>query len=185
MAELQTLAAPVPAQGLTLVRNVEDMEMYTRQKVARARMAVDTAMRLLAEELASGSYWMEIRKTQHAGRSFGIAPAAALQALRAVVPWQDDERPELPNGDLISSFMWANSASAFMGGNAAPPTVGAARVRLNAHARITRRQLRRTSAQQVRRRTRGSVKRVRARREMLRAQAGEPIGGRPKPRGRR
>ena len=50
MAEVQQLANPIPAQGNALVRNVEDMENFTRQKVARARLAVDNAFRLVAQE---------------------------------------------------------------------------------------------------------------------------------------
>lgn len=123
MAEIQTLANPLPAQGLSLVRNVEDMESYTRQRAARARQAVDIGLRLVAQELLSASYWMEVRKEQKPSRSFGQAPAAALQALRAVIPWQaePDERPDVPPGELVYSFMLGNAAADFMGADAAEP----------------------------------------------------------------
>jgi histidine ammonia-lyase len=121
MAEIQTLANPVPAQGNSLVRNVEDMESFTRQKVARARLAVDNAFRLVAQELLSASYWMDVRAAQRPGRSFAQAPAAAKEALRAVIPWQSDSRPELPAGDLAYFFMLGTPASTFMGGDAAEP----------------------------------------------------------------
>jgi histidine ammonia-lyase len=183
MAELQTLATPVPAQGLTLVRNVEDMEMYTRQKVARARMAVDTSMRLLAEELASGSYWMEVREAQNPGRSFGAAPVAALDSLRAVVPWQATDRPELPQGNLMYAFMQANPAAAYMGADAAPPTVETAKVRNNKSR--SGKKIRRTPAKVVRANTRKSAKKMRARRQSLRRQAREPISTRPKVSGKK
>lgn len=124
MAELQLLASPLPAQGLSLVRNVEDMESYTRQRVARAREGVDIGMRLVAQELLSASYWMEVRRAQKASRSFGQAPEAALRALREVVPWQlpADERPDVPPGELVYSFLLANPAAEFMGEDAAEPT---------------------------------------------------------------
>ena len=61
MAEVQQLANPIPAQGNALVRNVEDMENFTRQKVARARLAVDNAFRLVAQESLSAAYWMNVR----------------------------------------------------------------------------------------------------------------------------
>ena len=41
---------------------------------------------------------------------------AAWQALRAVIPWQADSRPEIPAGELAYAFMVANPASTFMGG---------------------------------------------------------------------
>jgi histidine ammonia-lyase len=131
MAEIQTLANPVPAQGNALVRNVEDMETYTRQRVARARLAVDDALRLVAQEMLSASYWMEVREAQNPDRSFGAAPASALQALRAVIPWQQapDLRPELPAGELVYAFLQAVPAATFMGGDAAEPTAVRSRTR--------------------------------------------------------
>jgi histidine ammonia-lyase len=120
MAEVQELASPIPAQGNSLVRNVEDMEMFTRQKVSRARLAVDDAFRLVAQEALSASYWMNVRAAQKPTRSFGTAPAAAWQSLRAVIPWQADNRPELPAGELAYAFMVGNPASVFMGGDQDP-----------------------------------------------------------------
>jgi histidine ammonia-lyase len=154
MAEIQTLANPVPAQGNALVRNVEDMETFTRQRVARARLAVDNALRLIGQEMLSSSYWMEVRKAQNPARSFGVAPANALAGLRAVIPWQlaADQRPELPAGELVYSFMQANPAAAFMGGAAAEPT-------------------------SVRKRTRGAAGRAKRRSQILRRQARERTPG--------
>jgi histidine ammonia-lyase len=120
MAEVQELATPIPAQGNALVRNVEDMENFTRQKVARARLAVDNAFRLVAQEALSATYWMNVRAAQRPSRSFGAAPSAAWQSLRAVIPWQADSRPEIPAGELAYAFMLANPASTFMGGEQDP-----------------------------------------------------------------
>ena len=120
MAEVQELANPIPAQGNALVRNVEDMENFTRLKVARARLAVDDAFRLIAQEALSATYWMNVRSTQRPSRSFGAAPNAAWQSLRAVIPWQSDNRPEIPAGELAYAFMVANPASTFMGGDQDP-----------------------------------------------------------------
>jgi histidine ammonia-lyase len=120
MAEVQELANPIPAQGNALVRNVEDMESFTRQKVARARLAVDDAFRLVAQEALSATYWMNVRAAQKPTRSFGAAPNAAWQSLRAVIPWQADSRPEVPAGELAYAFMLANPASTFMGGEQDP-----------------------------------------------------------------
>jgi histidine ammonia-lyase len=154
MAEIQTLANPVPAQGNALVRNVEDMETFTRQRVARARLAVDNAMRLVAQEMLSASFWMEVRKAQNPSRSFGTAPTDALQAVRGVMPWQlaTDLRPELPAGELIYAFMNAVPAATFMGPAAAEPTA-------------------------VRTRTMRALKRGKRRRAALRRQARERTPG--------
>jgi histidine ammonia-lyase len=161
-AEIQQLANPVPAQGNALVRQVEDVEGFGRQKVARARLAVDNALRLVAEELLSASYWMEVRKEQKPDRSFGVAPAAALNALRTVVPWQDDNRPELPTAELVHAFMLGTPASAFMGTDADDPRIRAATKR--AASKVTRN----------RRKARGT-------RRVLRMQAGEPMAVRGRP----
>jgi histidine ammonia-lyase len=96
------------------------MENFTRQKVARARLAVDNAFRLVAQEALSATYWMNVRSAQKSSRSFGVAPDAAWKALRAVIPWQADSRPEVPAGELAYAFMVANPASTFMGGESDP-----------------------------------------------------------------
>jgi histidine ammonia-lyase len=147
MAEVQQLANPIPAQGNALVRNVEDMENFTRQKVARARLATDNAFRLVAQEALSATYWMNVRQKQAPGRSFGAAPTAAWQSLRAVIPWQADSRPEVPAGELAYAFMIANPASTFMGGErdpAAEVKASTSRVlpKLKARRAILRRQAR-------------------------------------------
>jgi histidine ammonia-lyase len=161
-SEVQQLANPVPAQGNALVRQVEDVEGFGRQKVARARLAVDNALRLVAEEMLSASYWMEIRKAQRPDRSFSVAPAAALNALRTVVPWQQINRPELPTAELVHAFMLGTSASAFMGTDADDPQIRAATRRAARKVKSNRRE-------------------ARAKRRLLRMQAGErvPIGRRP------
>ena len=147
MAEVQVLANPVPAQGNALVRNVEDMENFTRLKVARARLAVDNAFRLVAQEALSATYWMNVRAAQRPGRSFGAAPTAAWQALRAVIPWQADSRPEVRAGELAYAFMVANPAGVFMGGESDPSTeVRAATTRMLKKVRVRRAILRRQAA---------------------------------------
>jgi histidine ammonia-lyase len=158
-AEIQQLANPVPAQGAALVRQVEDVEGFGRQKVARARLAVDNALRLVAEELLSASYWMEIRREHKPDRSFGVAPAAALGALRTVIPWQDDNPPEAPAAELVHAFMLGTPASVFMGNDADDPRIRAA----------TRRAARKVGRNR---------REARAKRRLLRMQASEPARAR-------
>lgn len=146
MAEVQQLANPIPAQGNALVRNVEDMENFTRQKVARARLATDNAFRLVAQEALSATFWMNVRAAQKPTRSFGAAPTAAWQSLRAVIPWQADSRPELPAGELAYAFMVAQPASAFMGGEQDPAAEVRAATRRAKHLIKTRRAILRRQA---------------------------------------
>jgi histidine ammonia-lyase len=125
MAELQALANPVPAQGNPIQRQVEDMQSFGRQKVERARLAVNAALHLIGQELLSATYWMNVRETQDPERSFGEAPTAAWEAFRAVIPWQMDpaQRPVATPGNLAYAFMRGNPAAQFMGEAAAGPDV--------------------------------------------------------------
>jgi histidine ammonia-lyase len=139
-AEIQQLANPVPAQGNALIRQVEDVEGFGRQKVARARLAVDNALRLVAEELLSASYWMEVRREQKPSRSFAVAPTAALTALRTVIPWQDDAPPELPTAELVHAFMLGTPAATFMGKHADDPRIRGATKRAARKAKQNQRE---------------------------------------------
>jgi histidine ammonia-lyase len=115
MAEIQTLANPVPAQGNAIVRTVEDLQAEGRIKVARARLTVDNTLYLLAEDILNSTYWMNVRQAQDPSRSFGVSPTAAWNAFRRVVPWQlpAEERPQVPSTHLAYSFLVGNPASLF------------------------------------------------------------------------
>jgi histidine ammonia-lyase len=115
MAEIQTLANPVPAQGNAIVRTVEDLQAEGRIKVARARLTVDNTLYLLAEDVLNATYWMNVRQAQDPARSFGVSPTAAWNALRRVVPWQlpADQRPPVPSTHLAYAFLVGNPASLF------------------------------------------------------------------------
>lgn len=116
-SDISSLADPVPAMGNAIVKNVEDIEAAGRVKVARARLMVDTTMQLLAQDLLTATYWMDIRAKQNPKRQFGQAPTTAWQAFRRVVPWQQDPatRPEVPPGTLAYTFMQTNPAGGFVG----------------------------------------------------------------------
>jgi histidine ammonia-lyase len=156
-AELQILVNPVPAQGLPLEGNVEDMEGYGRLKVARARLAVDNALYLIGQELLSATKWMDIRALQRPGRSFGGPPTAAWQAFRVVVPWQQapDDRPNVAPGNLAYGFMKGTPAARFLGQQAAEPA------RLSRQARRVAGRIRSRSVRELKRgkRTRRGVER--------------------------
>ncbi|MGH8574994.1 MAG: aromatic amino acid lyase, partial [Gammaproteobacteria bacterium] len=132
MAEIQTLANPVPAQGNAIVRNVEDLQAEGRIKVARARLAVDNTLYLLAENALNATFWMNVRQAQDPGRSFGVSPTAAWNAFRQVVPWQlpGDQRPPVPTTHLAYAFLMGNPASQFY-----TPAANASRAKLRARVR--------------------------------------------------
>jgi histidine ammonia-lyase len=119
MAEIQTLANPVPAQGNAIVRNVEDLEAEGRIKVSRARLTTDNVLQLIALDVATSTFWMDIRRIQEPARTFGVAPTPAWQAYRTVVPWQAaaGTRPLVPLPTLAYSFVSANDAADFLRGS--------------------------------------------------------------------
>jgi histidine ammonia-lyase len=113
--ELASLGTPVTPNGQAIVATVEDLEAQTRLKTTRARQAVDLSFHLLAQDLLTASYWMEVRKAQKPDRKFGAAPEAALAALRQVIPWRQapGERPKRPLGLVAYEFIQENPAAKF------------------------------------------------------------------------
>jgi histidine ammonia-lyase len=118
-SEILTLQNPVPALGNAIISTVEDLEAESRIKVAKARLAVDTTLQLLGQELLTTTYWMDIRRIQGdqlgLSRPFGPGPTAVWRAFREVVPWQMDpaQRPEVPPGMLAYAFMQSTPAASF------------------------------------------------------------------------
>lgn len=121
--ELAELGTPVTPNGQAIVSTVEDLEAQTRIKAQKARKAIDTSFHLLAHDLLTASYWMDVRKAQDPSRQFGAAPTAALKALREVVPWQQAaaERPKRPLGMVVYDFMQQNPASNYYSGGPKAP----------------------------------------------------------------
>src|SRR6202043_883075 len=87
MQEIQGLINPVPPEGNALIQNVEDLQTQTRLKVTRARTAVDDTVELLAEDLLTGTYWLDLRKSQVPSRTFGATPTAVWTAFRGTLPF--------------------------------------------------------------------------------------------------
>ena len=84
--QIQNLTTPVAPAGFAIVATVEDLQAQTRLKVTKAREAVSVTMDLLAFDLVSAGVWMDVRQLQDPRRAFGVAPTAALTALRGAVP---------------------------------------------------------------------------------------------------
>ncbi len=126
-AELISLANPVAASGFWTERGIQDVQGYGRLKVKKARQAVATAQYLISNELLSATRWMDIRRVQSPGRSFGAAPTAAWQAWRELSPWQADpqvrERMETRRIMLPYKFIRETSPAQFLGEDAAGPDI--------------------------------------------------------------
>jgi histidine ammonia-lyase len=122
MQEIQGLAVPVAPEGNALIQTVEDLQSQTRLKVGRARLAVDNTLELLAEDLLSGCYWLDMRKEQGGSRSFGPVTTAVWQAFRKQLRFaegpEDDSRPI---HELAATFIRSNPVVNFYTGNDSMP----------------------------------------------------------------
>jgi histidine ammonia-lyase len=126
-AEIQNDAQSVSAEGNASDFGVADIEAFSRIKATHARAVTDLTMQLLAYDLLTATYWLDVRKAQEPGRSFGAAPTAAWTAFRKLIPWQQepDRRPDVPYGAVAYRFLKQTPASSFyIGGPAMPATAG-------------------------------------------------------------
>ena len=122
MQEIQGLINPVPPQGNALVKDVEDLQAQTRLKVTRARQAVADTIDLLAEDLLTGTSWLDLRKNQQPTRSFGAAPTAVWTAFRKVLPMADDGTArDRTVHEVAAAFLRDNLASSFFGNDEREP----------------------------------------------------------------
>jgi histidine ammonia-lyase len=129
MQEIQGLINPVPPEGNALIQNVEDMQGQTRLKVTRARTAVDDTIELLAEDLLTGTYWLDLRKAQKPSRAFGASPTAVWSAFRATLPFNGVGAASAtqPIHEIAAAFIRSNAAANFYKDNAREPDAAARR----------------------------------------------------------
>jgi histidine ammonia-lyase len=126
-AEIQNDAHSIGAEANASDFGVADIEALTRLKASRARQVVDSTMQLLAYDLLTATYWLDVRKAQDPKRDFAPAPTAAWIAFRKLLPWQQevDSRPDIPYGAVAYHFLNQTPASTFYsGGPAMPATDG-------------------------------------------------------------
>jgi histidine ammonia-lyase len=123
MQEIQGLINPVAPEGSGLIKNVEDLQSQTRLKVARARSAVADTFDLLAEDLLTGTYWLDLRKQQNPARGFGVSATAVWNAFRQVLPFKDDGAGvrDRPIHEVAASFIRDNAAASFYDANDREP----------------------------------------------------------------
>jgi len=126
-AEIQNDARSVTPEGNAADFGVADIEAYSRLKAVRARQVVDLTTQLLAYDLLTATYWLDVRKAEDPKRNFAPAPTAAWIAFRKVLPWQQevDSRPDIPYGAVAYEFLKRTPASDFYSsGPAMPATDG-------------------------------------------------------------
>ena len=116
-AEIQNESRSITPEGNAADIGVADTEGFTRLKGTHAREVVDLTMQLLAFNLLTATYWMDVRSAQNPSRKFGQAPTAAWAAFRKVLPWQQDpsQRPQVPYGIVAYEFLKSTPAGTFYG----------------------------------------------------------------------
>ena len=80
-------------------------------------------MQLLAYDLLTSTYWMDVRKAETPDRAFGQAPTALWTAFRKTVPFQADieSRPNLPFSVVAYDFLKSNTPESFFNAGPAMP----------------------------------------------------------------
>ena len=81
-AEIQNDAHSITAEGNASDFGVADIEAFSRLKAVRGRQVVDLTMQLLAYDLLTATYWLDVRKAEDPKRNFAPAPTAAWVAFR-------------------------------------------------------------------------------------------------------
>jgi histidine ammonia-lyase len=122
-ADIEAEIDPVTPQGIaTDNQGNGDITSQTPLKIAKARRAVHSTFRLMAHDLMTAAYWMDVRRVQNGARGFGAGPTAALAAYRQVSPWQvaAADRPDRPAADLAVEFLTSTPASRFLPAGALP-----------------------------------------------------------------
>ena len=112
--QLQMLAAPVPAEGIATDSQANgDIESQAALKATRARQAVDFLNQLIGEDLLTGCYWLDLRRLQDPGRTFGPGPAAAWTVFRQAVPWTVAAglRGDTPAATIAAQFVRTTEAA--------------------------------------------------------------------------
>ncbi|MGH3039916.1 MAG: aromatic amino acid lyase, partial [Gaiellaceae bacterium] len=86
--ELNALIIPIPLDHDYRPEWPDEERTWTSDRIAKARVTVDTALRLTSQELLAGSFWMDVRQAQRPEREFGEKATCTYEAFREVIPWQ-------------------------------------------------------------------------------------------------
>jgi histidine ammonia-lyase len=125
-AEIQANAMPLVPDAISSGEGVADISSVPLLRLSRANKALDAARDLMAEEMILAAFWMDVRREQDPGRSFGAAPTAAWEALREIVPLEGElaEPATVSTTTRIADFIEATPASTFYDGGPAMPDSG-------------------------------------------------------------
>jgi histidine ammonia-lyase len=117
MQEIQRLAQPVAAEGNALIQTVEDLQSQSGLKIARGRQLVANTADLLAEDLISGAFWLDVRRAQNPSRSFGQASTVAWTAFRESVPFraEDPRAADATAHEVAAKFLAEHAATLYYG----------------------------------------------------------------------
>jgi histidine ammonia-lyase len=129
MQEIQGLINPVAPEGTALIQNVEDLQSQTRLKVLRARTAIDDTIELLAEDLLTGTYWLDMRKSQNPARNFGASSTAVWTDFRQTLPF-NGVAPSVatePIHEIASTFIRSHAALTYFKDNNREPEIATVR----------------------------------------------------------
>jgi histidine ammonia-lyase len=123
--ELQVLTMPIPVEMDPNRVHPDETFTFGSEKVAKARLALDVSLRLIAQEALSATFWANLREAQRPARSFGDVPECAWESFREVIPWQAEPgtRPSNP-GEIAYEFLRENSPVECLGRLADPPRIG-------------------------------------------------------------
>ena len=113
MQEIQAGINPVAPEGNAIVGTVEDLQAQTKIKTRRTEAMIDHMYRLMAIDLLTGSWWVDVRRAQDGTRNFGAAPTATIAALRRAAPMTAREDGSKSVVELAYDFIKATPASSF------------------------------------------------------------------------
>ena len=75
----------------------------------------------MAEDLLSGCYWLDMRKEQNGGRSFGPVTTVVWQAFRTKLRFAEGPEDDLrPIHELAATFIRSNPVVNFYAGGGTP-----------------------------------------------------------------
>jgi len=113
MQEIQANIHPVSPEGNAIVANVEDLQAQTKIKTRRTHQMIDHTFNLLAIDLLTNAFWVDVRRAQDPARNFGPAPTATVAALRSVVPTNAQVQGNKSVVELAYDFMKSTPAASF------------------------------------------------------------------------
>jgi histidine ammonia-lyase len=124
--EISSLINPIAPFGGAIVGTVEDLQAQTAIKVEHVRRMVGATLDLLAHDLLTASLWMDVRKTQDAGREFGPGPAAVWREFRRTLPLIPDSASEPRSESQVAAQFVREVDPAELYPLALPPVSGSA-----------------------------------------------------------